>query len=57
MIEAAREILDRGHGKPQQKLEVKSQSVLDEMPEDELAEFIVTLGAEVTGILKAKRRR
>lgn len=41
-------LLDRGHGKPQQKVEIDLNSTFEEMTEDELDNFIVTVGAEVT---------
>lgn len=53
---AAQSLLDRGHGKPQQKVEVDSRGVLDEMDDDEVAVFIGTVGPRVVGLIQARRK-
>ena len=47
-IKSMHALLDRGHGKPQQKVEIDLNTAFEEMTEDELDDFLITVGAEVT---------
>jgi hypothetical protein len=53
---AAQSLLDRGHGKPQQKVEIDSRTALDEMDDDEVAVFIGKVGPQVVGLIQARRK-
>lgn len=53
--DAAQHLLDRGHGRPQQKLEIDTATELDGLSEDELDDVIVKLAAKVVGEMKAKK--
>jgi hypothetical protein len=53
---AAQSLLDRGHGKPQQKVELDTRGVLDEMSEDDLAVFIGTMGPQVVALIQGRRK-
>jgi hypothetical protein len=54
---AAQSLLDRGHGKPQQKVEIDSRTALDEMDDDEVAVFIGKVGPQVVGLIQARRKK
>jgi hypothetical protein len=53
-MEAAEAILSRGHGKPQQKVEIDSGSVLDDMDEDEKLAYLKKLEADVADGYRAE---
>lgn len=53
---AAQSLLDRGHGKPQQKVEVDHRTVIDEMDDDEVGVFIGTMGPQVVALIHARRK-
>lgn len=55
--DAAQHLLDRGHGKPQQKLEVDIPSELEGLSDDELdAHFIALVKVEVDDMTKRKAK-
>jgi len=56
-LAAAQGLLDRGHGKPQQRVEVDSAGALGDMDDDELAVFIGTVGPQVVGLIQARRKK
>lgn len=56
-LKAAQAILDRGHGKPQQKVDVDFNTFFDEMTPDQLDKFILDTGVDVTAAMKARRAK
>jgi hypothetical protein len=53
---AAVAMLDRGHGKPQQKVEHDLSSVFDQMTDAEVEQYVIEkAGAMVTGMVARKR--
>jgi hypothetical protein len=55
-LAAAQQLLDRGHGKPQQKVDIDLSSIFDEMSEEEVADYLVNAGQRVTADLLARRK-
>ena len=50
-------ILDRGHGKPQQKLEVDNKTAFDDMTPEEFEEYVADRSAKVAEMMRARRGR
>ena len=55
--EAAQAILDRGHGKPQQKVEVDHRHVFDELDDDEREVWMIDLGQRVMKDIQDRREQ
>lgn len=55
-IVAANAILDRGHGKPQQKIDMNVNNAFDRMSDEELEQWVISHGAEVVAGIAAKRK-
>lgn len=53
---AIKEILDRGHGKPQQNIALSDKDVLEEMSREELENYILSKGTVVTAAMAERRK-
>lgn len=53
---AVNAMLDRGHGKPQQKVELDVNNAFDRMSDEELEQWVISNGAEVVAGIAAKRK-
>jgi uncharacterized protein DUF5681 len=55
-ISAAVAMLDRGHGKPQQKVELDVNNAFDRMTDEELEQWLISHAAEAVAGIAAKRK-
>ena len=55
-LDAARELLDRGHGRPQQRVEVDHRSALDDIDPDQADEWLLSKSTRVLEHIIQKRK-